>query len=162
MNQINFRGTFVTTKLALPYLKKAKNPHVLNISPPINLKNIWFENHTGYTIVKYGATMMSWGMSLEFQEFGIAVNTLWPQTTVATAAVKFELGGDDMIQRSRTLAVMADAAYEILTCDSKKCTGNQLLDEEVLKETGTTDMKKYRVNPNCAEKDLFPDLFLDL
>ena len=87
MNQINYRASFMMVKLCLPYLKKSANPHVINISPPLNLKNVWFENHTGYTIVKFGATMMSWGFALEFQQYGIAVNTLWPQTTVATAAV---------------------------------------------------------------------------
>lgn len=162
MNQINFRGSFVLAKLCLPYLKKSANPHILSISPPINMRNLWFEQHTGYTIVKYGATMMSWGMSLEFMQFGIAVNTLWPVTTIATAAVEFELGGATMLQTSRTVDIMGDAAYEILTSKSTAVTGNFFADEEVLKMVGVKDLGVYRVNPDGKESDLTPDLFLDI
>ena len=161
MNQINFRASWVLVKLCLPYLKKAENPHIINITPPINLKNQWFENHTGYSIVKFGATMMSWGFALEFQQYGIACNTIWPARTIATAAVKFELGGDAMIQKSRTLAIMGDAAHAVLTSNSRKCTGNFFTDEEILALTGVTDLSKYRIDPNCREEDLVGDVFLD-
>lgn len=160
MNQINFRGSFVLAKACLPHLKKASNPHILNISPPIDLQNKWFNGHTGYTIVKFGATMMAWGMALEFQAFGIAVNTLWPVTTVATAAVRHELGGESMVQTSRKTEIMGDAAWEILTADSKKCTGNNFVDDEVLRAAGVKDFAQYRVNPKISEDDLTLDIFL--
>lgn len=162
MNQINFRASWMLVKMCVPHLKKSPNPHIINISPPINLQNNWFENHTGYSIVKFGATMMSWGFALEFKQHGIACNTLWPQSAVATAAVRYELGGDQMMQKSRKVTVMGDSAYEIMTANSRKCTGNFFMDDEVLKLVGVTDFKQYRVDPNCPENELMPDLFLNL
>ena len=106
--------------------------------------------------------MMSWGFALEFQQYGIACNTLWPQSAVATAAVKYELGGDEMIQKSRKVSIMGDSAYEIMTSNSRKCTGNFFMDDEVLKLVGVTDFKQYRIDPNCPEDQLMPDLFLTL
>jgi citronellol/citronellal dehydrogenase len=161
MNQINSRGTFMVTKYCLPHLKKSTNGHVLNISPPLNMSARWFSSHTAYTMAKYGMSICVLGMSDEFAQFGIAVNALWPKTSIATAAVQNLLGGDGMVKTSRTDAIMADSAYEILTAKSTGCTGNFFVDEEVLRQTGTKCFAKYRVDPNLKEEDLTPDFFLE-
>ncbi len=158
MHSINVRGTFMVSKYALPYLIHSDNAHILTLSPPLNLKPEWFGAHLGYTMSKYGMSMTVLGLAEEFKNEGIAVNALWPQTTIATAAVKYALGGDAMIQCSRTPAIMADAAIAILSKDSKSCTGNFFIDEQVLQEEGIVDLSKYAVNP---KKSLFKDLFVE-
>lgn len=124
MHQINIRGTFMVSKICLPYLVKSKNPHILNLSPPLNMKPHWFSGHVAYSMAKYGMSMCVLGMAEEFKDQGVAVNALWPRTAIATAAVKNLLGGDESIKKSRTDAIMGDAAYIILSSDSRKNTGN--------------------------------------
>ena len=157
MHSINTRGTFLTSKCCLPYLLKADNPHILNLAPPLNMDEKWFAPHVAYTIAKFGMSMCVLGMAGEFRKQGVAVNALWPQTTIATAAVGNLLGGDALIQRSRKPSVMGDAAYFILKRDSKSCTGNFFIDEEVLQAEGITDLSDYAVNPDM---DLQPDFFV--
>jgi citronellol/citronellal dehydrogenase len=157
INDINIRGTFFMSKACIPHLKKSTNAHILNLSPPISLDKKWFANHLAYTMSKYGMSMIVLGLSEELKQFRIAANALWPQTTIATAAVKNLLGGEFLMQRSRTPEIVADAAYYILQRPSDKCTGNFFIDEEVLKNEGVTDFVKYAVNP---EQKLVTDLFL--
>ena len=158
MQSINVRGTFMVSKYCIPHLQKSSNPHILTLSPPLNLKPEWFGAHLGYTMAKYGMSMTVLGLADELKSDGIAVNALWPQTTIATAAVKFALGGDAMIQCSRTPAIMADAAYAVLSREARNCTGNFFIDEEVLREGGMEDFDHYAVN---REKTLFKDLFVE-
>tara|TARA_B100000902_G_scaffold148058_1_gene144888 strand:+ start:1222 stop:2046 length:825 start_codon:yes stop_codon:yes gene_type:complete len=158
MHQINTRGTFLVSKLCIPHLEKSDNPHILNLSPPLNMNPKWFKSHCAYTMAKYGMSMCVLGMSEEFKEQGIAVNALWPRTAIATAAVKNLLGGDEMIKHSRTPQIMADAAYEILIRDSKEVTGQFFIDDEVLEDSGVSDFSQYSVEPGA---DLVPDFFLD-
>lgn len=158
MHHINTRGTFLTSKLCLPHLLKAENPHVLNLSPPLNLDPKWFGVHVAYTMAKYGMSMCVLGMAEEFKN-KVAFNALWPRTAIATAAVKNLLGGDHMVQRSRTPEIMADAAFYILKRDQKSCTGNFYIDDEVLATEGIEDMTPYAVNPEYAD-ELAPDFFL--
>ncbi len=157
MQDINVRGTFMMSKACIPYLKKAHNPHILNLSPPLNMDPGWFGKHLGYTLAKYGMSMIVLGLSEELKQHRIAANALWPKTTIATAAVQNLLGGDFLIQRSRTTQIVADAAFEILKRPSFECTGNFFIDEEVLKEAGKTNFDDYAVNP---EQKLMMDLFL--
>lgn len=157
MHGVNARGTFLCSKACLPYLKKAHNPHILTLSPPLNMEARWFGNHVAYSMAKFGMSMCVLGMAEEFKEYGVAVNALWPRTTIATAAVQNLLGGDDMVQRSRFPEVMADAAYYILSRDSRQATGNFYIDDEVLASEGITDLSKYAVNPNL---ELMPDFFV--
>lgn len=157
MHDINIRGTFLLSKTCLPVLKQAANPHVLNLSPPLNLDPRWFAGHVAYTISKYGMSMCVLGMAEEYREAGIAVNGLWPQTLIATAAVRNLLGGEEMIRRSRKPAILADAAFYILRRNSRECTGNLFIDEEVLREEGITDLEGYAVEPGA---DLIKDLFV--
>lgn len=156
MQSINTRATFMTSRICLPHLLKADNPHVLTISPPLNLDPRWFAPHVGYTISKYGMSMCVLGMAEELGGQGVAVNALWPKTGIATAAINL-LGGEEMMQRCRDPQIMADAAYAILTRDSRHCSGNFFVDEEVLKEEGVTNFDKYAVNPDA---ELLPDFFL--
>lgn len=161
MHQCNTRGTFLVSKLCLPYLKVGKNPHILNISPPLNLNPVWFTNHVAYTMAKYGMSMCVLGMAEEFRNDGIAVNALWPKTGITTAAMDMLgklLGGDETVNQLRFPEIMADAAYVILTKDSKSFTRNFCIDEDVLKEAGVTDFDKYAVKPGTP---LLPDFFLD-
>ena len=158
MQSINVRGTFMVSKYCISHLQKSNNPHILTLSPPLNLKPEWFGAHLGYTMAKYGMSMTVLGLADELKNDGIAVNALWPQTTIATAAVKFALGGDAMIQCSRTPAIMADAAYAVLSREARNCTGNFFIDEEVLREGGMEDFDHYAVN---REKTLFKDLFVE-
>ena len=156
MHEINVRGTFLVSKACIPHLKKSKNPHILTLSPPLNLDSKWFGAHLAYTMSKYGMSMTVLGQSNELKSSGIAANALWPQTTIATAAIMNLLGGDAIVQASRKPEIMADAAAIILNKDSKECTGNFFIDETVLQENGITDFEKYAVNPNNAlMKDLF-------
>jgi citronellol/citronellal dehydrogenase len=158
MHQINTRGTFLTTKIAIPYLKKSKNPHVLNLSPPLNMEAKWFAPHVAYTMAKFGMSMCVLGHAEEFKPFGIGVNALWPRTTIATAAVNNLLGGDKLMQVSRTPECMADAAHFIFTRKASQCTGNFFVDDEVLASEGVSDMTKYAVNPKLGI--LAPDFFV--
>ena len=153
---INIRGTYAVSQACLPYLLKSNNPHILNIASPINLNPKWFQEYTAYTIAKYGMSMCVIGMSEEFKNDGLAVNALWPKTIIDTAALRLVPGVDS--EASRDASIMADAAYSILSKDSKTCSGNFFLDEEVLVSDGVTDFSNYMVNPN---KTPIPDLFLD-
>ena len=158
MHSVNGRGTFMVTKYAVPYLKQGTNPHILTLSPPLNLNPKWFKNYMAYTMSKYNMSMTVLGYAEELKEFGIAANALWPQTGIATAAIEFGIGGKEMMQICRTPDIMSDAAFVILNRDSKSCTGNFFIDEDVLREEGVNDFTKYAVNP---EKELMKDLFLD-
>lgn len=160
MHDINTRGTFLCSKEAIPHLRNANNPHVLNLAPPLNMSPSWFAMHCAYTMAKYGMSMCVLGMAEEFREEGIAFNALWPRTGIATAAVQNHLGGDASMAITRKPEIMADAAYAILTREAKGCTGNFFIDDEVLKEEGVTDFKQYQTDPNVDEKNLMPDFFL--
>ena len=157
MHSINVRGTFLMSKACIAALKKAHNAHILNLSTPLNMDPQWFAKHLAYTMSKYGMSMVVLGLAEELRTHRIAANALWPKTTIATAAVQNLLGGDFLIQRSRTPDIVADAAFYILQKPSYECTGNFFIDEEVLKEQGISDFTKYAVNP--AQK-LMMDLFL--
>jgi len=157
MNTINARGTYLCSQACIPYLKKGHNPHILNISPPLNLKPIWFKSHVAYTMAKYGMSMCVLGMSEEFKSDGIAVNALWPKTAIATAAMEM-LGGKEALAQCRKPEIMADAAYAILTRDSRSKTGEFLIDENVLQDVGVTNFDSYAHDP---EAELLPDFFLD-
>lgn len=157
MHHINTRGTYMVSKYCLPHLLKADNPHILNLSPPLDMAPKWFGPHVAYTMAKFGMSMCVLGMAEEFKNRGVAVNALWPRTTIATAAVRNILGGDDMISGSRTPEILSDAAHVILTKPSREFTGNFCIDDTLLAENGVTDFDKYRVDPS---KDLFPDFFV--
>lgn len=157
MNNINTRGTFMTTKLAIDYLKEADNPHVIMLSPPLDMSTHWFAPHVGYSIAKYGMSLCVLGFAGEFKKYGIAVNALWPRTTIATAAVGNLLGGETMIQASRKPDILADAAHAMLLKDSKSFTGNFLIDDSFLAAEGVTEFDKYRVDGSVA---LMPDFFV--
>jgi len=159
MAAVNARGTFMTTKLALPYLEKSGNPHVLMLSPPLNMEARWFKNQLAYTMAKYGMSMCVLGLSAELRDRGIAVNALWPRTSIATAAVRNILGGDDLMRHSRKPEIVADAAYFILTSRSAdgENTGNFYIDDEVLMSNGVCDLTPYAVDPDAK---LVRDFFL--
>jgi len=157
MYDINVRGTFMVSRACIPHLKKSTNAHILNLSPPINMDMKWFANHLAYTISKYNMTMIALGLSAELKKYNIAANTLWPRTTIATAAVNNLLGGEALMKMSRTPDIMADAAYYILSKPSTTCTGNTFIDEEVLKVEGITDLSGYSVVPGGP---LYNDLFV--
>jgi citronellol/citronellal dehydrogenase len=161
MQDVNVRGTFMLSRAAVPILKDAENPHILSLSPPLNLSPKWLGAHTGYTLAKYGMTMVTLGLAAEFAKAGIAANTLWPRTTIATAAVQFALGGDAMMKASRTPEIYADAAYEIITKPSREYTGQTLIVEDVLRDAGITDFSEYAAVPGTSDDELFPDIFLD-
>lgn len=143
MNQVNARGTFLVSQTCLPHLMKAENPHIMNIAPPLDMNPKWFKMHTAYTMAKYGMSMCTLGMAEEFRG-NVAVNSLWPMTSIDTAAVRNVLGGDSMAKMSRTPEIMADAAYIVLNQDAKTYTGQFIIDEFILKETGTTDFTQYQ------------------
>jgi citronellol/citronellal dehydrogenase len=153
---VNLRGTYLCSRAAIPYLKKAANPHILTLSPPLNLNPQWFKHHTAYTIAKYGMSMCVLGMAEEFRADGIAVNALWPRTIIATAALQIIPGANPAAGRKPE--IMADAAHAVLTRDSRSVTGRFLIDEEVLREAGVKDFARYAVD---ARQKLLPDLFLD-
>ncbi len=158
MNQVNARGTFLYSKLTLPYLLRAANPHILTLSPPLDMAAKWFAPHLAYTTAKFGMSLCTLGMAEEFRERGVAVNSLWPLTAIDTAAVRFALGGDEMARVCRTPEIMADAAYAILTRPSRQCTGNFFIDEEVLRKQGVTDFSSYA--PQAGDAPLAPDFFI--
>lgn len=161
MQDVNVRGTFLLSRAAIPILKEAENPHILSLSPPLNLSPKWLGAHTGYTMAKYGMSMATLGMAAEFAKDGIAANTLWPATTIATAAVQFALGGDRMMKVSRTPEIYADAAYEVLRKPARDYTGHSLIVEDVLREAGVTDFARYAATPSTPDSELYPDIFLD-
>jgi len=157
MHGVNTRGTFLCSKVCIPHLERSDNPHILNISPPLNLEARWFAPHVAYTMAKYGMSLCVLGMAEELAPRGIAVNALWPRTTIATAAIQNLLGGDDMMRRSRHPAIMADAALAILKRDSRAFTGRFCIDDEVLTEEGVTDFTSYAVDPTAEPA---PDFFV--
>jgi citronellol/citronellal dehydrogenase len=157
MHQINARGTFMVSKLAVPYLEKAANPHILMLSPPLDLQEKWFAPSTAYAMAKYGMSLVVLGLAGELRRQRIAVNALWPRTTIATAAIKNLLGGDAMMRASRTPETLADAAHMIFLKDSRSFTGNFLIDDSFLFENGVRDLDRYRVDPTV---DLAPDFFV--
>lgn len=157
MHGINVRGTFFVCRECIPHLKKAHNPHILNLSPPLNMDPNWFSSHLAYTMSKYGMSMVILGLAEELKTHRIAANALWPRTTIATAAVQNLLGGDFLIQRSRRPEIVADAAAYILQRPSFECTGNFFIDEDILKSEGIHDFSAYAVNP---DQKLMMDLFI--
>lgn len=157
MNQVNARGTYLTSKACIPHLKRAANPHVLMLSPPLDMSPRWFEGHVAYSMAKFGMSMCVLGMAAEFKEDGIAFNALWPRTGIATAAIQFALAGDDGMKQCRTPEIMADAAHAIFEKPSREFTGNFLIDDSFLYEEGVRDFDKYRVDPTAR---LMPDFFV--
>ena len=157
MHQINTRGTFLCSQKCIPHLEKAENPHILNLSPPLNMEARWFAPHVAYTMAKFGMSMCVLGMAEELKPKGIAVNALWPRTTIATAAVRNLLGGEEMVRASRKPEIMGDAAHAILIKPSRECTGNFFVDDDVLKSEGISDLSVYAVDPSA---ELMPDFFV--
>jgi len=157
IQSINVRGTFFVTKACIPYLKKSSNAHILTLSPPLNMDPRWFNKHLAYTISKYNMSMMTIGWAAEFKKDGIAANSLWPRTTIDTAAVRNLLGGQMLANMSRTTDILADAAFYILQKPATECTGNLFIDEQVLANEGITDLEKYSVVPGA---NLYNDLFI--
>jgi len=157
MHQINTRGTFACSQACIPHLAKAENPHILNLSPPLNMHAKWFSPHVAYTMAKFGMSMCVLGMAEELRHQRIAVNALWPKTVIATAAVQNLLGGDDVMKGSRTPEIVADAAHFIVTRPSHEQTGTFFIDEDVMRAAGVTDLSKYSTVPGA---DLYPDFFV--
>lgn len=157
MQQVNARGTYLTTQACLPYLLKGDNPHVLMNAPPLNMDTKWFKNHVAYTTAKYGMSLCVLGMAEEFKDRGVAFNALWPRTAIATAATEM-LGGAEMLKACRKPDIMADAAYAILTRPSRACTGNFFIDDEVLRQEGVEDFASYAMDPDVEP---LRDFFLD-
>jgi citronellol/citronellal dehydrogenase len=156
MHQINTRGAFMVSKYAIPHLAKSSNPHILMLSPPLDMQEKWFAPHTAYSIAKYGMSLVVLGLAGELRPQGIAVNALWPRTTIATAAIKNLLGGEELMHRSRTPEILADAAYEIFRKPARRFTGNFLIDDTFLADQGFTDFDDYRVDPGKPlQKDFF-------
>ena len=159
MQDINVRGTYLMSQACLPHLKKSEHAHILTLSPQVVMEPRWFENFTAYTMSKYGMSMVMYGLAAEFAAYKIAANALWPRTTIATAAVQNLLGGDALFRQSRWPAIVADAAYYILSQDPAEATGQFYIDEEVLRRYGVTDFTQYAVDP---ASELAPDLFITL
>ncbi len=157
MHQVNTRGTFLVSKLAIPHLAKSSNPHILMLSPPLDLAPRWFAPHLAYSIAKYGMSLCVLGLAAELRPRGIAVNALWPRTTIATAAIANIVGGGDMMRRSRKPEIIADAAHLVLTTPARELTGEFLIDDTFLASRGVTDLDHYRVDPTV---DLQPDFFV--
>jgi citronellol/citronellal dehydrogenase len=157
MHGINTRGTFLVSKTCIPHLKKAQNPHVLNLSPPLNMETRWFAPHVAYTMAKFGMSMCVLGMAGEYKAAGIAFNALWPRTVIATAAVQNLLGGAAAMKAARKPEIVGDAAYVILNRPARECSGNFFIDDEVLKSAGVTDLDSYAVDPTVP---LLPDFFV--
>jgi citronellol/citronellal dehydrogenase len=157
MHQINARGAFLTSKACIPHLKRAANPHVLMISPPLDMSPRWFGAHVAYTMAKFGMSMCVLGMAEEFKPDGIAFNALWPRTGIATAAIQFALGGDDAMRQCRTPEIMSDAAHAIFEKPARAFSGNFLIDDSFLYGEGVRDFEKYRVDPS---RPLMPDFFV--
>jgi len=158
MQDVNARGTFLLSRMCLPYLREAGNPHVLTLSPPLSLDPRWYGPHLAYTLAKFGMSMCTLGMAAEHADAGIAFNSLWPRTIIATAAVQNVLGGDAAMARSRRPEIVADAAHHILTRPARTTTGNFFIDDEVLAQAGVTDLAHYAYAPDA---DLLLDLFLE-
>ena len=158
MQDINVRGTFAVSRACIPHLREAENPHILTLSPPIDLDPRWLGPHIGYTLAKYGMSLIALGLAAELREDGIASNALWPRTLVATAAVQNLLGGEQAMARARKPEIYADAAYAILNRPARECSGNDLLCEDVLVEEGVTDLSPYSYIPGA---ELAVDLFVD-
>src|SRR5262249_18014441 len=158
IQQINTRGTFVTSRACLPYLEKAANPHILTLSPPLDLRPKWFAGHLAYSLSKYGMSLCMLGLAEEFRATGIACNSLWPRTTIATAAVEFALGGPQMMRRSRKPEIVADAAHVIVNRPARECTGQFFIDDKVLFDAGVRDFDSYSVEPGGK---LLGDIFVD-
>ncbi|MFF5988238.1 SDR family oxidoreductase [Prauserella flavalba] len=159
MQGINARGTFLLSKLAIPQLAESDRAHILTLSPPLDLRPQWAGSYLAYTMAKYGMSLVTLGLAEELRGAGIAVNSLWPRTTIATAAIANLLGGEESVARARTPGIVADAAHAILVRDSRTCTGNFFLDEDVLVEEGVTDLDRYRAGD--GDQPLDADLFLD-
>jgi len=157
MHQVNTRGTFMVSKYAIPHLEKAENPHILMLSPPLDMKEKWFALHTAYSIAKFGMSLVVLGLAGELRAKGIAVNALWPRTTIATSAVKNLLGGERIVRMSRTPDILADAAYLIFHKPAKEFTGRFLIDDTFLAGEGVTDFDVYRLDPS---QPLSPDFFV--
>lgn len=157
MHQVNTRGTFMVSKYAISHLEKADNPHILMLSPPLDMKEKWFAPHLAYSIAKYGMSLCVLGLAGELRPKGIAVNALWPRTTIATSAVRNLLGGEAMVEASRTPEIMADAAYAVFNKPARSFSGQFLIDDLVLAAEGVTDFEQYRVDPS---KPLMPDFFV--
>jgi citronellol/citronellal dehydrogenase len=157
MHDINVKGTFFVSKACIPHLKAGTNPHILNLSPPLNPDKKWLTNYVAYTMSKYNMTMIALGLSGELQKYHIAANSLWPKTTIATAAIRHLPGGENLVKMSRTTDIISDAAFYILSKPSAECTGNCFIDEEVLASEGITDLDRYAVVPGGK---LYPDLFI--
>lgn len=160
MQDVNVRGTFMLSRAAIPQLRESENPHILSLSPPLNPTPKWLGAHTGYSLAKFGMTMVTLGLAAEFASDGIAANTLWPRTTIATAAVQNLLGGDKVMAASRTPDIYADAAYAVLTKTAAEYTGQSLIVEDVLEADGVTDFSGYAAVPGTPDDRLFPDIFL--
>jgi citronellol/citronellal dehydrogenase len=161
MQDINTRGTFVVTKACVPHLKQAGNPHVLTLSPPLDIKPKWFASHPAYTVSKFGMSMLTLGFSEEFRGDGIACNALWPRTLIATAAVQNVVGGEAAMNGARKPEIMADAAHAIFSRPAREFSGRFLIDEQVLAESGVTDFGVYRFSEKASEDQLIPDLYVD-
>ena len=157
MNQINARGTYLTSRACIPHLKRSANPHVLMLSPPLDMSPRWFAGHTAYSMAKFGMSLCVLGMSAEFAHDGIAFNALWPRTGIATAAIKFALSGDEGLRHCRTVEIMADAAHAIFVKNAREFTGNFLIDDSFLYDEGVRDFEPYRVDPT---QTLMPDFFV--
>ncbi|PVM84740.1 short chain dehydrogenase [Caulobacter radicis] len=157
MHQVNTRGTFLTSKACIPHLKKAANPHVLMLSPPLDMSPRWFGGHVAYTMAKFGMSMCVLGMAKEFEADGIAFNALWPRTGIATAAIQFALTGEEGLKHCRTPEIMADAAHAIFQKPSRELTGQFLIDDTFLYGEGVREFDKYRVDPTAT---LMPDFFV--
>jgi citronellol/citronellal dehydrogenase len=157
MHQVNTRGTFLASKACIPHLIKSPNPHILTLSPPMAISDRWFAQHLPYTIAKFGMSLVVKGLAAEFKDEGIGVNALWPRTTIATAAIQNLLGGDEIMRRSRKPEIMADAAFHILMRNSRECTGNYFIDDEVLMHEGIMDLSAYAYEEGM---ELMPDIFL--
>lgn len=159
MQDINARGTFLLSKTALPHLIRSAHPHILTLSPPLDMRPKWAGTYLAYTMAKYGMSLVTLGLAEELRDVGVGVNSLWPRTTIATAAVANLLGGDDALGRARTTQIVSDAAHAILTRDPRSCTGNFFIDEDVMRDEGLTDLEHYRAAPGSGP--LEPDLFLE-
>jgi len=158
MHQINARGTYLCAKLALPHLEKAENPHILTLSPPLDMNPKWFSPHLAYTMAKYGMSLVTLGLARDLARLGIAVNSLWPETAIATAAVSNLLGGEAIVKHSRKPDIVADAAHAIFTRPARACTGNFFIDANVLREEGVEDLSSYAVDPS---REAMLDFFLE-
>ncbi|WP_084129642.1 NAD(P)-dependent oxidoreductase [Demequina sp. NBRC 110055] len=161
MQDVNVRGTFMLTRAALPALLRSDHAHVLSLSPPLNASPRWLGAHTGYSLAKFGMTMVTLGIAAEFGPRGLSANTLWPRTTIATAAVQNILGGDRLMKVSRTPQIYADAAHAVLTRPPGEVSGQTLIVEDVLADAGVTDFSDYAAVPGTPDEALFPDIFLD-